>query len=193
MNHRRDPSPGPSHSLPTQQALFEKWLHRKLAGVIHAAKPGELLILRAGNLRFSLDEGVEFLAKECGRIGVFHRILTSNSHLVRVFVFHPGRVQRSLDRVPHQVFVACRYSGRLDPDSFLDEIGRRWLENDRSPAEIGMVLGYPLKDVLGFLGLSALPASGYCGWRIYGDPLPSLARKRAFARARERAEAFLSQ
>lgn len=37
------------------------------------------------------------------------------------------------------------------------------------PDEIGVFLGYPLKDVLGFMGLLPLPYIKTQGWRIYGD------------------------
>lgn len=37
------------------------------------------------------------------------------------------------------------------------------------PHEIGLFLGYPLKDVLGFMGLVPLPYVKTQGWRVYGD------------------------
>lgn len=37
------------------------------------------------------------------------------------------------------------------------------------PHEVGIFLGYPLKDVLGFMGLVSLPYVKTQGWRIYGD------------------------
>jgi hypothetical protein len=37
------------------------------------------------------------------------------------------------------------------------------------PHEIGLFLGYPLKDVLGFMGLVTLPYVKTQGWRVYGD------------------------
>ncbi len=45
--------------------------------------------------------------------------------------------------------------------------------------------------MFGFMGLISLPEVGGCGWRIFGDPGPSLRRSRRYALARERAAAFL--
>jgi len=41
------------------------------------------------------------------------------------------------------------------------------------PHEVGVFLGYPLKDVLSFMGLLPLPYRKTQGWRIYGDESPS--------------------
>ena len=42
------------------------------------------------------------------------------------------------------------------------------------PHEIGVFLGYPLKDVVGFLGWARLSFTCQGPWRIFGDPGPSL-------------------
>jgi hypothetical protein len=42
------------------------------------------------------------------------------------------------------------------------------------PHEIGLFLGYPLKDVAGFMGWAAIPFSSNGPWRIYGEPSRSL-------------------
>ncbi len=48
------------------------------------------------------------------------------------------------------------------------------LEDGTFPHEIGLFLGYPLKDVAGFLGWSPLPFTCQGPWKIYGDPRSSL-------------------
>lgn len=42
------------------------------------------------------------------------------------------------------------------------------------PHEIGIFLGYPLKDVAGFMGLAAIPFACQGPWKIFGDPGESL-------------------
>lgn len=37
------------------------------------------------------------------------------------------------------------------------------------PHEAGVFVGYPLKDVLGFMGLSSLPYVGHKGWYYFGQ------------------------
>lgn len=43
-----------------------------------------------------------------------------------------------------------------------------------SPDEVGMFLGYPLKDVSGFIARKNQPWEGRCMWRVYGPPRRSL-------------------
>lgn len=42
------------------------------------------------------------------------------------------------------------------------------------PHEIGIFLGYPLKDVAGFMGLARIPFTCQGPWKIYGNPGTSL-------------------
>lgn len=48
------------------------------------------------------------------------------------------------------------------------------VEGEAFPHEIGLFLGYPLKDVAGFMGWAAIPYSSNGPWRIYGEPSRSL-------------------
>jgi len=65
------------------------------------------------------------------------------------------------------------YGGKLDLDSMLTELGSRFVSG-AVPHEIGIVLGYPLKDVAGFMGISRRQFSCQGPWKIYGNPQESL-------------------
>jgi hypothetical protein len=42
------------------------------------------------------------------------------------------------------------------------------MQDDDFPHEIGFFLGYPIKDVFGFMGLCDLPLVGNGPWKMYG-------------------------
>ena len=65
------------------------------------------------------------------------------------------------------------YAGDFDVDSILNELQSR-LSSGKFPHEIGILLGYPLKDVVGFMGWARLPLSCQGPWKIYGNPQQSL-------------------
>lgn len=65
------------------------------------------------------------------------------------------------------------YEGDVDTDMLLTEFGSRFASG-AVPHEIGIILGYPLKDVAGFMGLSRREFSCQGPWRIYGNPSESL-------------------
>jgi hypothetical protein len=58
-------------------------------------------------------------------------------------------------------------------DTLLSEFGSRFASGG-VPHEIGIALGYPLKDVVGFMGLGHLTSCCQGPWRIYGNPIKSL-------------------
>jgi hypothetical protein len=51
----------------------------------------------------------------------------------------------------------------------VDQLVSRLRSQDDFPHEIGLFLGYPLNDVLGFMGYSDKPLVKTKGWRMYGD------------------------
>lgn len=68
----------------------------------------------------------------------------------------------------------------------LRELQKRFRLDSDLPHEIGLFLGYPLKDVAGYMNRNELPCTGCRLWRIYGDPAPSLALGERFIACRNR-------
>lgn len=80
-----------------------------------------------------------------------------------------------------------RLQGYLSPGNLqkmLAELKKRFQTEVDMPHEIGLFLGYPLKDVAGFMGCSDRPCTGCRQWRIYGDPAPSMALSDHYAACR---------
>lgn len=77
-------------------------------------------------------------------------------------------------------------------DSALAELQERFATMG-FPHEIGVFLGYPLKDVAGFLGWVKLPVTCQGPWKIYGNPGKSLALADGFRACRRRMAYRLSR
>jgi len=76
-------------------------------------------------------------------------------------------------------------------ESWLERLAERF-ENENFPHEVGLFLGYPLKDVVGFISArSRMTHQG--SWRIYGKKEPSLQLMDRFRRARMLAENIISE
>jgi hypothetical protein len=75
------------------------------------------------------------------------------------------------------------YTNPADQETSLTELQSR-ISATRFPHEIGVFLGYPLKDVAGFMGWAPLPFTCQGPWKIYGDPADSLGLAEGFRQSR---------
>lgn len=177
---------------PTPTTEFEKWLFVHIAAVLTGQKAGELLNLTGQHLGLSLEQQcacTELLVKKWGMTTF---VLNQSAYATQIIIFNPAKVQERLAEVPACVWCnQLHYPCDIQPAAFVAEVGRRWQERGTIPHEIGLALGYPVKDVLGFMGLQPLDCTGCCGWRIYGDVAPSLLMSQACQAARWQALRFL--
>ena len=97
--------------------------------------------------------------KQCPRTGA-----------VLVYVYRPARVARLL-AAPHMLdFLAGEGYTPGTADELLDQLAERLCCEGAFPHEIGVFLGYPLSDVVGFIENSGRNFT-CCGcWKAYGDP-----------------------
>ena len=77
------------------------------------------------------------------------------------------------------------YSGQMDIHALLDKLATR-MNSGTFPHEIGIFLGYPLKDVAGFMGLARIAFTCQGPWKIYGAPDASLQLAETFRWCRSR-------
>jgi hypothetical protein len=87
-----------------------------------------------------------------------------------VFVFDRAMLEKTVLNDPIRgTLVGMGYPPRRSLSVFLAHLRKRF-ERQKCPHEVGLFLGYPLDDVLGFIRHGG---SNYklCGvWKVYGDP-----------------------
>lgn len=87
-----------------------------------------------------------------------------------VYVYRPDRLARDLQQPGVAAFLAhCGYTGTA-PAACLDVLRHKLAVSIDFPHEIGLFLGYPLGDVIGFIenhGQNCL-CSGV--WKVYTNP-----------------------
>lgn len=179
--------------LPTHQAAFEKWLFVHLGSVLLANKTGELLTFSKNEFQLSLDWRLKRLQTLASEWGCVARCLHETDHSAKVVIYRPEKAKAALNEAgPCLLHQTLGYPCSIEPDVFLSELARRWQTQAEIPHEVGLILGYPLKDVLGFMGLQPLQCTGLCGWRIYGDPSQSRELSQAFQQARQQAAVLMA-
>lgn len=180
-------------SLDTEESEFQKWLFIHVAGVLFGGKAGELLTLCPDQCGLDIERQIELMEALSGRWSFSCLPLNRDSGTAKVIIYNNQKVSDALSRVPPCILKdKLNYRVGVTPKQFLKEIRDRWEKTGEIPHEVGLALGYPVKDVLGYMGLLPLECMGVCGWRIYGDPAPSLNKCRKFTEAKQGAMIFLA-
>lgn len=147
------------------------------AEVLHGAKPANLLNL--ANRRRPCGRNLYTLWKEhgegmIGESGLEVRVLADRGSSLLILLYRREVLGELLCRNSVKVILGrAGYSQPNDLDTTLGELQSR-LQGEGFPHEIGVFLGYPLKDVVGFLGWPRLPFTCQGPWKIFGDPRESL-------------------
>ena len=151
-------------------------------GVLGAAGGyfGRAVGYHEGLVRAKLRSVLCAYARELPRHGIRLEVVGARAGRVQLLVWRGELVSRVLADPERSDFLQ-RLGHGLDAGELMRSLRRRLCEyhlglRSEFPHEIGLVLGYPLEDVIGFMSGKEETCRGL--WRVYGDP----------ARARRRFE-----
>lgn len=149
-------------------SLYIKRIIRLIGPVILGSKPAEIVNIPgcAEDKIMKLNE-IEAFFSNCKRIK--YKIITVDDNSKRVLFINEKSMNKRLDDKKCKNFLKfLGYPKEYDFEAYMKELIVR-LESEEFPHEIGIFLGYPLKDVLGFMGYGKQEFVEVCSWRIYGD------------------------
>ncbi len=110
--------------------------------------------------------------------------LRADDNGVSLLFYRPELLAKRLaGRTMQSFLLGYGYPQPLSLNAALTHLQKVCRDED-SPDEIGMFLGYPLKDVRGFISGSSRPWQGRCLWRVYGPPQRSLRLYQRFCAGR---------
>ncbi len=165
------------------------YLALETAEVLAGVKPANLLNMP--KKRHRLEYNFYSAWQEHGReiletTGLQVEIMADRAGSLLLFIYRTDSLQALLERTTVRSFL--RKAGY--PDSFDLQMALARLKTGINatdfPHEMGVFLGYPLKDVAGFMGWVNLPSSGHALWKFYGNPERSIKLARAFRNCRQR-------
>lgn len=111
----------------------------------------------------------------------------------QAFFYHCSSLNNVLSENSNLRFLRGRgYPEKYSIENYVSFLVER-LNGDDFPHEIGIFLGYPLKDVLGFVGCSSLKLVRRRGWNFYGGEEISNKRYESFLQARMRVKELITQ
>lgn len=192
QHHRSDEKRRPTwHDLAElfadERECLASFLALEAAEVLDGEKPANLVNLAnrrracGRNLyRMWRRHGASLLRQ--GNLAV--RELVDRGDSLLLLLYRPQTLAKLLARPNVAGFLRkAGYSNPSDLQTSLTELQSR-ISVAGFPHEIGVFLGYPLKDVAGFMGWAPLPFTYQGPWKIYGDPAGSLDLAEAFLQSR---------
>ncbi|WP_224983045.1 DUF3793 family protein [Geomonas agri] len=162
---------------PTDEECLASFLALELAEVLQGAKPANLVCL--ANKHRSCGRNLYLLWKEHGAAlleesGLKVRILDDRGSSVLLLLYSQEALGALLAQKSVRIILGkAGYGNVFDFDAVLDELETR-VTGEGFPHEIGVFLGYPLKDVIGFMGWAPLAFTVQGPWKIFGKPEQSL-------------------
>lgn len=150
-------------------ASFDELLAFHCAPVLTGLKPANIISLQledADELESLLPQYNRAFAP---RRLVFRRLRGGKKRTL-VFIYDPAQLNELLhDRGYRSYLIAAGYAQQADLEGDLEQLEKRLADSPAFPHEIGVFLGYPLEDILGFV-LNKGTGYKYSGyWRVYGD------------------------
>ena len=149
-------------------SIYIKRILEMIGAVILGSKPAEIINV-PGNDDVKKEKltQIESFFSNCSKIT--YRIITTHDGGKRVLFINEKSMEKVLSNkkcVNFLKFVGYPYEYKLS--AYMNELVVR-LQSEEFPHEIGIFLGYPLKDVLGFMGYGKYELVEVRNWRIYGD------------------------
>ncbi|MDU4962376.1 MAG: DUF3793 family protein [Sporomusaceae bacterium] len=159
---------------------FVEWLALELAPTLSGNKPATVLTFRDSTYQAALTLWRQYDYFAFG--GTLLRFLTlrGDADVETVLFYRTDALSRCIANAEHRRFLQeLGYPVDAGVDACLALLRQRFSQS--CPHEVGVLLGIPLKDVLGFMAKSDLPLTCRKEWCVYGNPDSSLAAMGRFA------------
>jgi hypothetical protein len=159
------------------------WFVQLIAPVLTGAKPAEILSFPNDEKHHARLEGIKSCIKLNNKLS-FHEF-SFCSKCTKLFIYNAKALDETLKDKRNMRFLTEQgYPREYTMDAYIHELVIK-MQNGLIPDEIGIFLGYPVKDVMGFIGHASLKLTKVNGWRVYGDPRISDKKYNDFMEAKE--------
>lgn len=148
--------------------MFEKYLIENCAPTLASLKTANLFSYTYPSIA-ELQETIAYWNECMADKGVTLTVLRVNSATALVYVYREAYLKRDLQKPG--VAQLLRHFGynSMETDMVLSKLQSRLRERDEFPHEIGLFLGYPLQDVIGFIKYKGSNCKCTGCWKVYGD------------------------
>ena len=168
---------GLGRNFSDDRECIASFLALEAAEVIAGIKPGNLVSVGGRPQRCGRNLAALWRHHGSGLLeesGLAAEIVAEQEGTLLLYIYRPEALERLLARKSVKVILEkTGYVWPVETDGLFDQLRER-MKGGIFPHEIGIFLGYPLKDVVAFMGLVSIPFACQGPWKIYGNPLESL-------------------
>ena len=158
--------------------MLEKQLIEHCSPTLASLKTANLFTYRYAE-EDGLMESVSQWNRRMGAKGIRMAVLKKKDGMALVYVCRVARLLEDMKKPGTAEFLKwCGYED-TDPEKALIRLSRRLSESDQFPHEIGLFLGYPLGDVIGFIQNGGKNCKCTGCWKVYCNACEA---RRLFAR-----------
>lgn len=99
-----------------------------------------------------------------------YRKVFSENKSIKVIFYNEETCKKMLEDKRNKRFLISQgYDEIFVVEDYMDILAEKLVSNT-IPGEFGLFFGYPLKDVMGFMGHPSLKHIKTTAWKVYGDP-----------------------
>lgn len=142
---------------------------KKLGPLLLRDKPIHLFCFK-NDFKFKKDI-IELIEKHfSGLQNIQYECIPCDNDTVKILFYNIKNLQKILKDHRKVNFLTSRgFNKEMTESDYIDYL-RNNLQKNIIPPEIGIFFGYPVKDVIGYIGHPSLKRTEVKGWEYYGNP-----------------------
>ncbi len=164
--------------------LLEKYLIENCAPTLASLKTANLFCTPLG-VANELEDHVAAWNRQLSKKGLSLQILRKRGNRALIYVYRKTRLEADFMKPGVADFLAQYGYDRLNTEDALSRLRNRLKNCDGFPHEIGIFLGYPLGDVIGFIQNEGKNSKCTGCWKVYCNEYEALKLFARFKRCRE--------
>ena len=146
--------------------LLEKYLIRHCAPTLAGLKAANMFCVPYFSL-FELKKQLDTWNSYLHEKGLFLTILSCNKNKILIYIFRRSHLQIDLQKPGVNSFLTAFGYQSNHVEYALKHLKKRFTNYNSFPHEIGIFLGYPLEDVVGFIKNSGKNCKYTGYWKVY--------------------------
>lgn len=164
--------------------MFEKYLIEHCSPTLASLKTASLFTCAVPDEIEWREQMDEWNRQLRGR-GLELIVLKKRPDTALVYIYRKVRLRQDLHKPGVKRFLAAYGYTSIDPDAALERLKQRLAESETFPHEIGLFLGYPLGDVVGFIENAGQNCKCTGCWKVYGNECEAMRMFAKFKKCRE--------